>query len=93
MTRHEKSHEEIVDKAKLSVSMHNEQQRLMRVFCCLILAMNPSISQEISEKLKGEKMYQYNVLHEICNFGAKVIVESVFIFNAQYSRNFQDFLS
>lgn len=55
--------------------------------------MNPSISQEISEKLKGEKMYQYNVLHEICNFGAKVIVESVFIFNAQYSRNFQDLLS
>ena len=63
--------------------MHPEQQRLMPDFCCVILAMNPSISQGISD-FKGEKIYQYN-------FGAKVIVEFVFIFNSQYSRNFQDF--
>ena len=84
MTRNEKLHEKNVDKAKLSVSMHNEQHRLMPDICCVILAMNPSISQEIRRAFEGEKIYQYN-------FGAKVIVEFVFIFNSQYSRNFQDF--
>ena len=44
--------------------------------------MNPSAFQEIDVDavIRGEKIYQYNVVHEICNFGAKVIVESVSIY-------------
>ena len=46
------------------------------------LAMNPSHFQgtNLDGVLTGEKIYQYNVVHEICNFGAKVIVESVSIY-------------
>ena len=44
--------------------------------------MNPSAFQEtdLDALVTGEKIYQYNVVHEICNFGAKVIVESVSIY-------------
>ena len=60
--------------------MHPEQQRLMQIFVAP-LAMNPSDFQEIDldQVGTGEKIYQYNAVHEICNFGAKVIVESVSI--------------
>lgn len=73
--------------------MYPEQQRLMPDFCYVILAANPSISHENSflEDAGGEKICQYNKMHEICNFRAKVIVESVFFFHSQYSQNYQDF--
>ena len=61
--------------------MHPEQQRLMQIFVAP-LAMNPSAFQDFDVELAciGEKIYQYNAVHEICNFGAKVIVESVSIY-------------
>ena len=39
------------------------------------LAMKQSAFQEIDhdDAWTGEKIYHYNVVHEICNFGAKVI--------------------
>ena len=62
--------------------MHPEQQRLMQIFVAP-LAKNPNASQETDcdQLWTGEKIYQYNVVHEICNFGAKVIVESVSIYS------------
>lgn len=61
--------------------MHPEQQRLIQIFVAS-LAMNPSDFPEFDPDaaFRGEKIYQYNVVHEICNFGAKVIVESVSIY-------------
>ena len=56
--------------------MHPEQQRLMQIFVAS-LGMNQSTFDLVGG---GEKIYQYNAVHEICNFGAKVIVESVSIY-------------
>ena len=64
----------MVVKVKLSVTMHPEQQRLMQIFVA-------SLGKKcLDDGVSGEKIYQYNVVHEICNFGAKVIVESVSIY-------------
>lgn len=63
--------------------MHPEQQRLIQIFVAS-LAMNPSdfptFAADPDAGFRGEKIYQYNVVHEMCNFGAKVIVESVSIY-------------
>jgi len=63
--------------------MHPEQQRLIQIFVAS-LAMDPSHFPKIGTYsdalLRGEKIYQYNVVHEICNFGVKVIVESVSVY-------------
>jgi len=71
------------DKVELSVTMHPEQQRLIQIFVAS-LGLNPGDFPEIGTDpdaaFRGEKIYQYNVVHEICNFGAKVIVESVSIY-------------
>ena len=68
ITRNEKSHELIVGKVKLSVTMHPEQQRLIQIFVAS-LAMNPSDLQEIGttadNEFRGEKRFQNNVVHEI----------------------------
>ena len=73
ITRNENSLESIVDKVKLSLTMYPEQQRLIQIFVAT-LARNPRL-QEIGTNAdalnRGEKIYQYNVVHEICNFGAK----------------------
>ena len=55
--------------------MYPEQQRLILIFVAT-LAMNPSVLPEIADfdvdaGLRGEKIYEKNAMHEICNFGAK----------------------
>ena len=73
ITRDESSLESIVDKVKLSLTMYPEQQRLIQIFVAT-LVRDPRF-QEIGTDgdalLIGEKIYHYNVVHEICNFGAK----------------------
>jgi len=53
--------------------MYPEQQRLILIFVAT-LAMNPSVLPEITDvdaAFRGEKIYEKNAMHEICNFRAK----------------------